>query len=180
MIDNSAFEAFVYKHQDRVFGIAVRLLGDESEAEDVSQTVFLRAFQHFDRLDGNPAAGGWLRTVTTNLCLNHLSRYRARWRLFSQRSSSGMELGRSFEEGPAAPGSQAEDLERAGRSARLEQGIRGLPPHQRVPLVLFHFEDRSYKEIAGILDVTLAKVKTDIHRGRLALRHLMEMDDEPR
>ena len=79
-----------------------------------------------------------------------------------------------------APGSQAADLERAGEQARLEQGMRGLPPHQRVPLVLFHFEDRSYKEIAGILDVTLAKVKTDIHRGRQALRRLMETDDEAR
>lgn len=180
MVDNSAFETFVYKHQDRVFGIAVRLLGEESEAEDVSQTVFLRAFEHFDRLDCNPAAGGWLRTVTTNLCLNHLSRYRARWRLFSQRSSSGTEPGRSYEERLVAPGSQAEDLERAGEHAQLEQGIRGLPPHQRVPLVLFHFEDRSYTEIAGILDVTLAKVKTDIHRGRQALRRLMETDDEAR
>ncbi len=180
MIDNSAFETFVYKHQDRVFSIAVRLLGDESEAEDVSQTVFLRAFERFDRLGGNPAAGGWLRTVTTNLCLNHLSRYRARWRLFSQRSSDRAAAGRSYEERLVAPGSQAEDLERSGEQARLEQGIRGLPPHQRVPLVLFHFEDRSYKEIAGILDVTLAKVKTDIHRGRQALRRLMETDDEPR
>lgn len=180
MIDNSAFETFVYKHQDRVFGIAVRLLGDESEAEDVSQTVFLRAFEHFDRLDGNPAAGGWLRTVTTNLCLNHLSRYRARWRLFSQRSSDRTAAGRGYEKRLVAPGSQAEDLERAGEQARLERGIRGLPPHQRVPLVLFHFEARSYKEIAGILDVTLAKVKTDIHRGRQALRRLMETHYEAR
>ena len=86
MTDTSAFEAFVCKHQDRVFGIAVRLLGDEAEAEDVSQTVFLKAFERFERLGSNPSAGGWLRTVTTNLCLNHLSRYRARWRLFSQRS----------------------------------------------------------------------------------------------
>ena len=58
-----------------VFGTAVRLLGDESEAEDMSQTVFLKAFERFDRLGGSPSAGGWLRTVTTNLCLNHLSRY---------------------------------------------------------------------------------------------------------
>lgn len=180
MVDHSAFETFVYKHQDRVFGIAVRLLGNETEAEDVSQTVFLRAFEHFDRLGDSPAAGGWLRTVTTNLCLNHLSRYRARWRLFSQRSTTGAKAGRSYEERLIAPGSQAENLERAGEHARLEQGIRGLPPHQRVPLVLFHFEDRSYREIAGILDVTLAKVKTDIHRGRQALRRLMETDDEAR
>ncbi len=180
MNDTSAFEAFVFKHQDRVFGIAVRLLGDEAEAEDVSQTVFLKAFERFERLGSNPSAGGWLRTVTTNLCLNHLSRYRARWRLFSQRSPRGTGTGRSYEERLVVPESQSVDLERAGEHARLEQGIRGLPPHQRVPLVLFHFEDKSYREIAGILGVTLAKVKTDIHRGRQALRRLMEMNDERR
>jgi RNA polymerase sigma-70 factor (ECF subfamily) len=180
MNDTSAFEAFVYEHQDRVFGIAVRLLGDESEAEDVSQIVFLKAFERFDRLDENPAATGWLRTVTTNLCLNHLSRYRARWRFFSQHSSRETATGQNYEERMTAPGSQAEDLEKAGEQQRLERGIRQLPPHQRVPLVLFHFEDRSYREIAGMLDVTLAKVKTDLHRGRLALRRLMEVDDEPR
>ena len=79
-----------------------------------------------------------------------------------------------------APGTQHANLERAARQEWLERGIRCLPPHQRVPLVLFHFEERSYREIAGMLDVTLAKVKTDIHRGRQALRRLMEMDDEPR
>ena len=180
MADNSSFEAFVYEHQHRVFGIAVRLLGDESEAEDVSQTVFLRAYEHFNRLDGNPSAGGWIRTVTTNLCLNHLSRYRARWRLFSQRSDRGLATGRSYEERLVAPGTQHANLERAARQEWLERGIRCLPPHQRVPLVLFHFEERSYREIAGMLDITLAKVKTDIHRGRQALRRLMEIDDEPR
>ena len=180
MADNSAFEAFVYEHQNRVFGIAVRLLGDETEAEDVSQTVFLKAFEHFDRLKDNSSAGGWLRTVTTNLCLNHLTRYRARWRLLSQRSSDGTGTGPSYEESLVAPGPQSANLERAGEQERLQQGIRRLPPHQRVPLVLFHFEGRSYREIAGLMGVKLTKVRNDIHRGRKALRRLMETDDEPR
>ncbi len=67
-----------------VYATAVRLLGNPAEAEDVSQTVFLRAFQRFDAIGSSPAAAGWLKTVTRNACLNHLSRYRARWRLFSE------------------------------------------------------------------------------------------------
>ncbi len=178
MTDATAFEAFVRKHQDMVFGIAVRLLGDESEAQDVSQTVFLKAFERFDRLGENPSAGGWLRTVTTNLCLNHLSRIRARWRLFSQRrpGESGREP--SYEERLVARGSQEADLERAEEHARLERAIRRLPRHQRVPLVLFHFEQQSYAEIAQLLGVSLGKIKTDIHRGRETLRKLMVADDE--
>ena len=56
--------------------------------------------------------------------------------------------------------------------------VRGLPRHQRVPLVLFHFEERSYAEIARMLGVSLGKIKSDIHRGRETLRKRMVADDE--
>ncbi len=179
MTDTSVFEEFVRRYQDMVYGKAVRLLGDPVEAEDISQTVFMRAFERFDMLRASPSAGGWLRTVTTNLCLNHLSRFRARWRLFSQNRPDAQGDVRTYEESLVSPGTQCEDLERVEEYARLERGIRRLPPHQRVPLVLFHFEQHSYRDIAGLLGISLAKVKTDIHRGREALRSLMVADDEP-
>lgn len=178
MSDATAFEAFVRKYQDMVFGTAVRLLGDESEAQDVAQTVFLKAFERFDQLGESPSAGGWLKTATTNLCLNHLSRIRARWRLFSQRRSGESVTEPGYEERLVARGSQDADLERAQEHARLERAIRRLPRHQRVPLVLFHFEERSYAEIAEMLGVSLGKIKTDIHRGRETLGKLMVADDE--
>lgn len=178
MTGATSFEAFVRRYQDMVFGIAVRLLGDESEAQDVAQTVFLKAFERFDQLAKSPSAGGWLRTVTTNLCLNHLSRFRTRWRLFSQRRPGDSETEPGYEERLAAPGSQQADLEKAEEHARLEWAIRRLPRHQRAPLVLFHFEERSYAEIARLLGVSLGKVKTDIHRARETLKKLMVADDE--
>lgn len=180
MIDASEFEAFVRKYQDMVFGTAVRLLGDASEAEDMSQTAFLRAYERFEVLKDSPSAGGWLKTVTTNLCLNHLARFRARWRFFDPSGSGADEVGPRFEERLVSPASQEADLERVEEHARLERGIRRLPPHQRVPLVLFHFEQRSYRDIAAVLNVSVAKVKSDIHRGRLALRALMVEPDESR
>src|SRR3954469_23003002 len=84
MADAARFEAFVREYQDMVFATAVRLLGNPAEAEDVAQTVFLKAFQRFDAVGSSPAAAGWLKTVTTNACLNYLTRYRARWRFFSE------------------------------------------------------------------------------------------------
>jgi len=62
------------------------------------------------------------------------------------------------------------DVEQAELHERLEEAVRRLPDHQRVPIVLFHFEDMSYQDIAVVLGVSLGKVKTDIHRGREALR----------
>ena len=84
MTDVDDFEAFVRRYQDMVYATALRLLGNPVEAEDVAQTVFLRAFQRFDEIGPSLAAPGWLKTVTKNAALNHLTRYRARWRFFSE------------------------------------------------------------------------------------------------
>ena len=171
------FEAFVVAHQDMVFATAVRLLGRPADAEDVAQTVFLKAWERFDELSVSPSAPGWLRTVATNLSLNHLTRHRRRWQLFSEMGREGeetnvnpVEMLQSATESPAA------SIERAQRDAGLERAVRQLPDAQRVPLVLFHFEELSYQEIAAMLGVSLGKVKTDIHRGRLALRGYLSDD----
>jgi RNA polymerase sigma-70 factor (ECF subfamily) len=170
MTDAERFEAFLREFQDMVFATAVRLLGSHAEAEDVAQTVFLKAFERFEAIGASPAAAGWLKTVTTNLCLNHLSRYRARWRFFSELESGEPGGTASFEARLVSPPAPAAGLDGADDQARLEQALGRLPDHQRVPLVLFHFEEKSYQEIADLLGVSLGKVKTDIHRGRDALR----------
>ncbi len=187
MTNAESFEAFVRRYQDMVFATAVRLLGSAADAEDAAQTVFLRAFERYGQLAGHPTAGGWLKTTTRNVCLNHLSRYRARWRFFSEMDAD-RETGERYEDGLESQVSRAiEPLdpvdprdpmdawqdEQADRCARLEQAIHRLPDAQRVPLVLFHFEELGYEEIARTLGVSLAKVKTDIHRARQALRRLL-------
>ena len=170
MTDADPFEAFVRTHQDLVFALAVRLLGNAAEAEDVAQSVFLKAFERFEAIGTSPAAAGWLRTVTRNACLNHLSRYRARWRFFSEMATDDASEQADYETRLATEGSQVRDLEQADAREQLEDALRTLPDHQRVPLVLFHFEEASYDEIATALGISVAKVKTDIHRGREALR----------
>jgi RNA polymerase sigma-70 factor, ECF subfamily len=168
MTDADHFEVFVRRYQDMVYGVAVRLLGNPAEAEDVAQTVFLKAFQRFDALGASHSAAGWLKTVTRNACLNHLTRYRARWRFFSELDSDSTEGG--FAADLPSETSLAHTLEREDAHEHLERALRALPDHQRVPLVLFHFEHATYQEIAQLLGISLAKVKTDIHRGRETLK----------
>ena len=176
---DATFEAFVRTHQHMVFATAVRLLGNPAEAEDVAQTVFLKAFERFAEIGASDTAAGWLRTVTRNLCLNHLSRYRSRWRLFSElrRSGSNDDDDEDMAALAVDRSSPGLALEAAERHAQLEQALRHLPTHQRVPLVLFHFEQARYEEIAVTLGVSVGKVKTDIHRGREALRKYLAADD---
>lgn len=168
MSDAARFEAFVREYQDMVFATAVRLLGREADAEDVAQMVFMRAFERFAEIGGSPSAAGWLKTVATNLSLNHLSRYRARWQFFADMdpAKGGPPLSTRLAL-LTAPGAELERLE---QQERLERALRALPDHQRVPLVLFHFEELSYQAIAEALRVSVAKVKSDIYRGREALK----------
>lgn len=168
------FTTFMRNYQDMVYSTAVRLLGNEAQAEDISQEVFLKAYERFDLLQSSPTAGGWLKTVATNLSLNHLQRYRKRWRFFSEllRTDDPNEADPAPVEF-ASPETLLTNLASAERRAWVERALEKLPEHQRVPLVLYHFEELPYDEIAKRLRVSLAKVKTDILRARAALAEIL-------
>jgi RNA polymerase sigma-70 factor (ECF subfamily) len=150
-------------------------VGNEAQAEDISQEVFLKAYEHFDQLQTSPSAGGWLKTVATNLSLNHLTRYRNRWRFFSEfrAHDDSADDADQPEVEFASPDTFFSGVDASERRAWLEEALDQLPEHQRVPLVLFHFEDMPYDEIAKRLRVSLAKVKTDILRARAALAKIL-------
>jgi RNA polymerase sigma-70 factor, ECF subfamily len=171
-------------YQDMVFTTAARLTGDDAQAEDIAQEVFLKAYESFAMLRESPSAGGWLKTVTRNLTLNYLSRQRNRWRFFSDIARDA-----SDDEDPSLelvlPGLTTPDelfagIHGAERRALVERALKQLPHHQRVPLVLYHFEDMPYQEIAQHLRVSLPKVKTDILRARTALAKIFAGATEAR
>ena len=139
MTELEKFEEFMKNYQDMVFSTAVRLLGNPADAQDIAQTVFLKAYDSFSALAQSPTAGGWLKTVTTNLCLNHLTRYRARWRFFSELRKDDSET--EFLDTVAAPEVLQQGLDEADRRQLIEAALHRLPDAQRVPLVFFHFED---------------------------------------
>jgi RNA polymerase sigma-70 factor, ECF subfamily len=167
---SAEFTTFMRAYQDMVFSTAARLTGNDAYAEDIAQEVFVRAYENFAHLRTSPAAGGWLKTVTTNLTLNHLTRYRKRWRLFSEfKVDESEEAGSGLELEVPVPDTLLEHLGSEQRRVLIDAALQRLPAHQRVALVLYHFEDFSYQEIAAQLHVSLAKVKTDIRRARAAL-----------
>ena len=180
MTEPGPFEAFLRDYQNLVFTTAVRLLGRPEEAQDIAQEVFMKAYERFDQLSQSPTVGGWLKTVTTNLCLNHLSRYRARLSFFTDFFSNDPDSSREFE--IEAPDTACQQAQEADFKRLLEQALQKLPTRQRVPLVLYHFDELSYEEIAARLKISLSKVKTDIFRAREALRKVLRLlpglDDE--
>lgn len=166
------FTTFMRNYQDMVYSTAVRLIGNETQAEDIAQEVFIKAHEHFDNLSSSPTAGGWLKTVATNLSLNHIQRYKKRWSFFSDlvhRDNEGDEQEVEF----AAPDTFFSGVDSSERREWVERALEKLPDHQRVPLVLYHFDDLPYEDIAKKLGVSLSKVKTDILRGREALAKVL-------
>jgi len=161
------------QYQDMVFTTAFRLLANQADAEDVAQTTFLKAYEHFDDLAESSTAGGWLKKVATNQCLNHLSRYQSRWRFFSdlEHDSSGEESGWE----PAGPDGATDGMEARDRKRLLEEALQKLPAQQRISLVLYHFEEMSCEDIAARLQISLSKVKMDMHRGRERLRRKLKL-----
>ena len=154
-----------------VFTTAVRITGREGPAEDIAQQVFLKAYENFAELRHSPAAGGWLKTVSRNLALNHATRYRRRWRFFSEMRAADDEDDSEIDF--PQPDSATVDMDADTRRALVAEALKQLPDHRRVPLVLYHFEELSYDEIAQQLGISLAKVKIDILRARAALAKIL-------
>lgn len=157
-------------YQDMVFSTAARITGRDGPAEDIAQQVFLKAYENFAQLQTSPAAGGWLKTVARNLALNHATRYRRRWRFFSElRTDDDDDADMDIPQ----PDSDVADFDDDTRRAIVAEALQKLPDHRRVPLVLYHFEEMSYEEIAQQLGISLPKVKIDILRARGALAKIL-------
>ncbi len=154
----------------RLYSVAVRLCRDSDAAEDLVQETFFNAFRHWDQFEGRSSPATWLYTIAARAC-RRMQRKRAGE---PQAVASLSELMPSGEPGvPDLPapddGPLDETLRQEARDA-VERAIATLPSTFRLPLVLKELADFSVAEVAEILDIKQATVKTRVHRGRLLLR----------
>lgn len=174
---DAAFERMVLAHQDRLFSIALRMLGDHGAAEEAAQDAFVRAYR---ALGGYEPARireirlrPWLATIVLNLCRNHLSR-RGRRRPGDRSLDTDAALGREA----AAPGRAApiDIVEARDTRAAWSARLLALPPVYRAPIVLRHIDGLSYPEVAAALDRPEGTVKAQVHRGTALLRAMLEAE----
>jgi RNA polymerase sigma-70 factor, ECF subfamily len=150
-----AFEELVRRHRLGAYRVALRMLGDDSDAEDATQDAFVQAWRKLDGFRADAAFSTWMYRIVTNRCLNML---RARRR--TEPLPTDREAPASRPDRIAEGRWQVEDLQRA---------IGRLTPEQRAPLVLRELEGLSYEEIAGALELSIPAVKSRLHRARLEL-----------
>jgi RNA polymerase sigma-70 factor (ECF subfamily) len=158
--DLGAFGELVRRHQDFVYGAAMRVVRNPAIAEEIAQDTFIRAFRGLGDFRGDSQVRSWLYRIATNLSLNVVTRRRE----YPAESMPDV----------IAPDSPSSSAEMTQLREHLQEAIAALPDNLRQPLVLREFEHRSYDEIAAELDIPLNTVRTRIMRGRRALRAAME------
>ncbi len=164
---DGSFEALVRSHVDRCHAIALRVLGNPHDAEEVTQDALVRAYR---ALAGYPRERirdlrlrPWLATIVVNLCRNRVRRTPATTSLEPM-----LEAG--FEPATSAADSPAALAERAASRERLAALLADLPDRYRIPVVLRHVDGLSYTELAEVLGRPEGTLKAQVHRGLAMLR----------
>lgn len=171
--DLAAFNELILSYQNFLFGMAVRILGDEDSAADAMQETLISAFRKLDTFRGE-AIKHWLARIMVNACYDELRRKRRRRTTpLEQVDANGEEMqpGLWMADPTAGP-------EESRESCELEQAIttclQSLTPTHRAVLVLVDIEDRSYEEAAAMMGIPVNTVKSRLSRARIKMREALQ------
>ena len=157
--DVDAFEVLVQRHRGRVYRIALRILGNTEDAEDVAQDALVQAWAALSSFVGSSAFSTWLYRIVVNRCLLHVRRRRRTEPLREDQH-------------PSVPGPENTVVARQRADATLA-AMRSLPSEQLSALVLHQFEGLSHRECGEILNVSEGAVRNRLARARRTLSHQM-------
>ena len=167
--DQDAFEALIRLYEKKVFALTRRLCANPDDAQEAAQEAFLAAWQGLPFFRGESSFATWLYRLTSNACMDLLRKEQR------HQSAAGPSLDDEEVELPVAAdtGDPYAEAERSELKKTIEAGLRSLQPEYRAVLLLREIHQRSYDEIADILDVDLGTVKSRINRGRKQLRKFL-------
>ena len=166
--DEKAFEELLAAYRGPVYGICLRMVRNEADAEDLAQEVFVRTFNALDRYNPTYPFSSWLYRIASNLCIDFIRGRRAGQVSLDEPIDGGDgEMPRQF---PSNRRDPARELETKEMMAVLEEALAAMPEHYRIIVILRHQEELSYEEIADNLDIPLGTVKARIHRARNMVR----------
>jgi RNA polymerase sigma-70 factor, ECF subfamily len=168
--DTTAFEQLIERHQTLVAGTVARMLGSNSDVEDIAQQVFIRVWKSAGRYVARAKFTTWLLKITRNLVFNEMRRAKRHPHLPVQIEPEAEEMPLK-DEAMATPDAT---LLQAELQAEIEKAIMLLPDTQRMALVLRRYEELSYEEIADVLDLSVPAVKSLLFRARTELRERLK------
>ena len=150
-----------------VYTLAARLTGNPSDGQDLAQETFLKAFEHWEAFRGESAVSTWLYRICVNQWKNRVryEKRRAFWKHFSL-DAGGPENEEPVRELPAPDAPLGQSMEVREKQAAVQAALAGLKSEDRVILVLREIDDKSYEEIADLLDVPIGTVRSRLARAR--------------
>jgi RNA polymerase sigma factor (sigma-70 family) len=166
--DQGAFAELLNRHKRLAFKLALGIVKDPIEADDLVQESFIKAFKSLSRYNPQYAFTTWLCKIVSNHCLDHLRRRKIQ--VFSLEEPIQGKDGSIKREIPDWTLNPEWQFVRKQRMISIDQAIDSLPPRYKRVIILRHKEDRSYDEISKILDIPLGTVKAQIFRARELLK----------
>jgi RNA polymerase sigma-70 factor (ECF subfamily) len=160
--DGAAFDTLVRRHMQRAFGVAMRLLGQQQDAEDLVQDAFLAALEKIDTFDSQRDFAPWFYRILVNRCLN-ARKSRAR--------RNTVDVPAEAVSGLASP---LVDTERSELRTHLRKALGLLPERQRMIVTMFDVEGFSSPEIAEIMGISDGTVRWHLHQARRVLREALD------
>jgi len=172
-----SFEELYERYGTRVLNLIHRMTGNDEVARDLAQDVWLRVHGHLDRFEARADIFTWIYRIAVNLTLNYLKREkRRRWIDLLDRSVGDV-LSEDSEDlvmpSPSKTERQDRAVENEERARALWEAVQSLDPKYRVPIVLFHYEDQSYQQIADTMGLSMVAVQARIFRGRKQLAKIL-------
>ena len=174
--DMSAFEALVSRHEDKVYGLALRMTRSEADAAEITQDTFLSAYQHLSEFCGEAAFGSWVHRIAANNALMRLRRQKVLDIVSDEITGPEFTERGSLAELPDSDWSKRADDkvldDELGRAIRA--ATDALPEGYREVFLLKDVEGLSYEEISEMVGISIPAVKSRLHRARLALREAID------
>ena len=170
--DKAAFDPLVLRHKDRLYNLCYWFLGDEQEANDSAQEVFIKVFRSLEKFRFESAFSTWLYRIAANTCKNRLkaSEFRQKKKRVRFDNPGKIEDGHYTGEIQDKTSSPMIELEKKERMMLIQKAIASLPTDQRTVVVLRDIEGLSYEEIANITGINSGTVKSRLSRARQQLR----------
>lgn len=171
--DITAFDELVGRYEKQVYNFAYRMTGNYDDASDIASEAFIKVYNAIDTFRGEANFSTWLFRIVTNLYLDERKRSKAHLNVPLDEYIDLEESSVTRQIEDPSPGPQ-ELLEAGERAEVLARAICDLPDYQRVMVLLFHTQGKSYEEIAEITELPIGTVKSRLNRARLALREKLE------
>ena len=172
-----SFEELYERYGSRVLNLIHRMTGNDEVSRDLAQEVWLRVYGHLDRFEARADIFTWIYRIAVNLTLNHLKREKRRRWIDLLDQSVGEILSEESEDLVMPSPTKAERADRRveneERAKALWEAVQSLDPKYRVPIVLFHYEDQSYQQIADTMGLSMVAVQARIFRGRKQLAKIL-------